>query len=468
MSRFQGRVRWVVLGALALLLAYASTWFEITTGDLREVGTPHHIRALRLRSDTNVLFVLIDTLRAHRLGCYGYDRDTSPVIDYMASTGVRFARHLAQSSWTKCSMASLWTGLNPARSGVLRSGHALPAEAKLPAEILREAGFRTAGIWRNGWVAPNFGFAQGFEVYERPTARPPPMRVRRENPHLTLDGTDLDVVDTAMEFLRVHGRERWFLYLHLMDVHQYVYGEASALFGSAYSDVYDNSIHHTDDIVGRMLNHLAENGLLEKTLVVINGDHGEAFSERGYEGHARQVYRESTEVPFVLGFPFRLEPGLVVETRTRNVDVWPTVLDLLGLPPLPDPDGRSLVPEIIATARGEPASGGEAPGFAHLDRTWGQQRTRPEPAVAVTHEGFRFVYRRDATGSAQEELFDSRSDPLEQHDVLADHPEVAARMRGLAEAYLEGGPAPWGVETPTVELDEMELNQLRALGYAVP
>jgi arylsulfatase A-like enzyme len=468
MSRPKGRVRWIVLGAVVVLLAYASTWFEITTGDLRVVGTPQHIRTLRLQSDTNVLFVLIDTLRAHRLGCYGHERDTSPVIDYMASTGVRFARHLAQSSWTKCSMASLWTGLNPARSGVLRSGHALPTEATLPAEILRDAGFRTAGIWRNGWVAPNFGFAQGFEVYERPAPRPPPMKVRRENPHLTLEGTDLDAVDTAIEFLRVHGHERWFLYLHLMDVHQYLYDEASALFGSSYSDVYDNAIRHTDDIVGSMLNHLAENGLLEKTLVVIVGDHGEAFSERGYEGHAKQVYRESTEVPFVLGFPFRLDPGVVVETPTRNVDVWPTILDLLGLPPLDEPDGRSLVPEIVAATSGQPGARGEEPGFAHLDRTWGQQRNRPEPAVAVTHEGFRFVYRLDAEGAAQEELFDRRADPLERDDVLDEHPEVAGRMRELARAYLEPRPAPWGVETPTVELDEMELNQLRALGYAVP
>jgi hypothetical protein len=88
--------------------------------------------------------------------------------------------------------------------------------------------------------------------------------------------------------------------------------------------------------------------------------------------------------------------------------------------------------------------------------------------VAVSHEAFRFVYRLDAEGTAQEELFDRRADPLERDDVLDEHPEVAGRMRELARAYLEPRPTPWGVETPTVELDEMELNQLRALGYAVP
>jgi len=148
--------------------------------------------------------------------------------------------------------------------------------------------------------------------------------------------------------------------------------------------------------------------------------------------------------------------------------VWPTVLDLMGLAPLADTDGRSLAPEILAAARGQPIADAEQPGFAHLDRTWGQQRTPPAPAVAVTEEGFRFVYRLDAEGTAVEELFDRRTDPLELDNVLADHPAVAGRLRKLVRSYLESRPAPWGVETPTVELDEMELNQLRALGYAVP
>jgi arylsulfatase A-like enzyme len=470
MSRSLLRARWPWLVAVFLILAaYASTWFEIRSGDPRPVGSATHIRLFERFGDTNVLFVLIDTLRSHRVGCYGYERDTTPTLDYMAQTGVRFARHLAQSSWTKCSMASLWTGLNPARSRVLRSEHAAPPEATMPAEILREAGFRTAGIWRNGWVAPNFGFDQGFEIYERPPPRRSPVAVRRENPHLTLEGTDHDVVDTAIEFLRVHGRERWFLYVHLMDVHQYLYDEASALFGSSYSDVYDNSIRHTDAVVGRLLTHLAEADLLQKTLVVISSDHGEAFGERGFEGHARQVYRESTEVPFILGFPFRLEPGLVLETRTRNVDVWPTILDLLGLTPLPDTDGRSLVPLLLAAAKGEAVTDDPRPAFAHIDRTWGQRGSEPSPLVAVAQDGFRFVYGPESNGSAREELFDSSTDALERRNVRREHPEVAARMRDLARRYLESAPpAPWGVETPVVELDEMEFKQLRALGYAVP
>ena len=123
---------WLV-AAFFMLLLYASTFVEITSGDPRFVGSAKHVVALQNHRDITVLFVLIDTLRASRLASYGSSRETSPNIDYMASTGVRFARQLAQSSWTKCSMASLWTGRNPARTGVLRAEHALPLEAVLPA-----------------------------------------------------------------------------------------------------------------------------------------------------------------------------------------------------------------------------------------------------------------------------------------------------------------------------------------------
>ena len=457
---------WPWLAAALILAGYVSTFIELSPGDPRPAGSADSIARLSERDDINVLFILIDTLRADRLGTYGYRRETSPSIDYLSDSGIRFTRHLAQSSWTKSSMASLWTGLNPARTKVLRFDNAVPPEATLPAEIFRDAGFHTAGIWRNGWVGPNFGFGQGFGVYERPTRGGPIAPTQRIKPHISLDGTDADTVDSAIEFLRVRGDDRWFLYLHLMDVHQYTFDEAAAQFGSAHSDLYDNAVLHEDRIVGRLLRHLASQGYLEKTLVVLTSDHGEAFREHGFEGHARKLYREETEVPFILGFPFRLA-DVVVDTRTRNIDVWPTVLDLLGLPPLPGTDGHSLVPLILAAARRDSLPRDEAPGFAHLDRTWGRPGAAPSPLVAVTRGAFRFVYAPTPAGNAQEELFDREQDELELQDVLAQHPEVAESLRELAQQYLESPAAPWGVETPSIDLDQMELHQLRALGYEV-
>jgi len=453
----------VVVGYAALIIDV-----EVIPTDDRPTGTVADIEALRDRNDVNVLFILIDTLRADRLSSWGYERPTSPTLDRIAQQGVRLSRHVAQSSWTKCSMASLWTGLYPSRTGVTRFDHVLSHEARLPAEILHDAGFRTAGLFRNGWVENYFGFGQGFEVYTKPVAEPRPEKVRRENPTLSGAGTDMSAVYGAEEFLRTYGDERWFLYLHLMDLHEYLYDEDSALFGTAYSDVYDNSIRRTDAIIERLYEVLARGGHLDDTLIVIGSDHGEAFSERGFEGHARFVYRETTHVPLIVSLPFRLEPGVVVESVTRNVDLWPTVLDLLGLPSMGEVDGRSQRDAILAAARGEAAAPlGADEGWAHIDRTWGRQDVKEAPTVSVIEGGYRYVRLPQKDGSYSEELFDLAADSAELRSVQPEHPEVTERMRAMADGYLEQEP-PWSEVAPSLEMDEMQLRQLRALGYKVP
>ena len=242
--------------------------------DSRPVGDAADLAALAERDDVNVLLILVDTLRAERLGSYGYERDTSPVLDRLAASGIRFDRHLAQSSWTKSSMASFWTGLLPSRTGISRYDHVIPEAAVMAAEVFQKAGFVTVGLYRNGWLAPTFGFDQGFAVYQKPTGAPLPPEVRRGNPTLTERGTDQGVLQAGVEFVRVNADERFFLYLHLMDLHEYIYDEQSALFGSAYSDVYDNSIRWTDDSMGILFQQLSELGVLDNTVIVIASDHG--------------------------------------------------------------------------------------------------------------------------------------------------------------------------------------------------
>ncbi len=459
--------RWPwLLAAAVIVVVFVSTFTQINLpGDWRPRGGADEIAALHQRRDVNLLFVLVDTLRSDRLGSYGYARDTSPEIDRLAAGGIRFAHHLSQSSWTKCSMASLWSSLFPAKNGVTRFDDILSADAQLPAEVLREAGFRTVGIYRNGWVAPTFGFDQGFDVYTRPTIGPRPPALRQANPTVSDRGTDEDAVSSALEFLRVRGRERWFLYLHLMDVHEYTYDEQSALFGGAISDVYDNAVRWTDSVLGVLFAELAAQGYAENTIVVIAADHGEAFLERGFEGHARNVYPEVTTVPFVISLPFRLDPGLVIDARTSNVDIWPTLFDLLGLTVPADADGRSLVPVVLATARGEPSPTSDPIGIAHLDQNWGQRRRKPAPNVAVREGPLRYV-RVTAPDATEEQLFDVQGDPIEIHDRAAERPDDVARLRAIVDGYLAAPPR-WGAPERR-ELEEMELNQLRALGYAVP
>ncbi len=452
---------------LAALLALGglASMFRIR-GPSRPSGTiEQDLGKLRERGDLNVVFVLVDTLRADRLSGYGYERPTSPVLDSIASNGVRFARAQSQSSWTKCSMASLWTGLFPQRTGVTRFDHALPDSATLPAEIFQKAGYTTVGIWRNGWVAPNFGFGQGFDLYLKPTPRTDVAHVERKGrAEAQLNGTDEDATLTALEFLRNNRDAKFLLYVHYMDLHQYVYDDEAAElpFGTSISDVYDRSIHWTDRNIGALVGALDELDLSKRTLVVISADHGEAFGEHGSEGHARDLYQEVVHVPMILSLPFRVDGGLVVDPLVRNVDVWPTVLDLLGLPALPDADGISLVPTLQAAARGETI---ETPASqAYLDQVWGQIGQEPQPLAGIQRDTQRVLYKQNEPDKTLQ-VFDLATDPTEHKNLRKAPPAWAAELRPQLDASF-AGKSPWG-EADRVDLDEMELNQLRALGYVV-
>jgi len=451
----------LVVVSIGLIVAGLSQMVEIRTPD-RPTGSWQEIDALADRDDVNLVFIMIDTLRADRLSAYGYERPTSPNFDGLAGSGILFRDVLAQSSWTKTSMASLWTATYPSTNDVTRYPHGLPEAATLPAEILSDAGFRTVGIWRNGWVAPNFGFAQGFDLYYKPKANR--RRASPDNPSAAqLSGTDEDVTEAAVEFLRRVGSDRFFLYLHLMDLHQYVYDD-SAVFGTTYSDIYDSSIHWVDRVVGALVANLQRTGLMKRTVIVVSSDHGEAFGEHGTEGHARNVYWETTQVPLLITLPFRLEEGIEVETPVENVDIWPTLLDLLGLPPLPAAEGRSLVPLIRAAARGEEPVDHSRPRFAELDQTWGVREGTPAPLFSIAKDRYR-LFHKDRNPDAIE-LYDLESDPGEQENIADRDSRRVDLLLGRLETYVEAPSPDWGGPNE-VALDDMELGQLRALGYAV-
>jgi choline-sulfatase len=454
--------RWsLVVALVGMLVIYGVTQVDVQV-DPRPRGSLADIAALAARSDLNVLFVLIDTLRADRLGANGYRRATSPGLDYLASSGVHFTHHHAQSSWTKSSMASLWTGLNPNRTGVTRATDGLSTEARVPAEVFREAGYVTAGVWRNGWVAPNFGMGQGFEIYQSPQPRQIPDSLRREVRAGRIEGTDIDLVFSAVEFLRTHRDQRFFLYVHMMDVHQYVSDAETAIFGSTYPDSYDNSILWVDTQLRAIIGALEKLELRENTLIAVAADHGEAFGEHGSEGHARDLHTEVIRTPFILSLPFRLDPGVVIDSPTANVDVWPTILELVGLPGLPLADGRSRVPEILGRAVDGAAD--QQLDFAQLDRAWGSVRKEPAPIVAVRQGSHRLIH--DLLGKQGDQLFDLESDPLGLLDIAEANPEITEQLMDAVRVYLERDVA-WHDGAPRVKLGDMELQQLRALGYAI-
>ena len=395
------------------------------------------------------------------------------MIDEAAAYGIVFEDVVSQSSWTKTSMASLWTGTHPIRNGVLRYSHVIPEAAVLPAEHLRDAGYRTVGLWRNGWVEANFGFAQGFESYVRPAIGRERIRIHREsrtpNP---IAGTDEDLTISATGFLEKFGAQRFFLYLHYMDVHQYVYDESAAIFGTSYSDIYDQSIRWVDRLIGVLFDELERLDLLEA--------HDRRDRGRPRRGVPRARTRGARAGPARRGDARAADHPAAVPARSRasacretvsNADIWPTLLDLLGLPPLPGADGRSLVPLVLAARRARPAPDAaplERPVFAQLERGWGRPKrrtpaslvsvTRPQPAPdrdARERRAARAL--RPRRRSRPSSTTSPRSEP--------ESAEAAARARGRLR---EGRARRPGASAPReVELDELRLNHLRALGYVV-
>jgi arylsulfatase A-like enzyme len=152
------------------------------------------------------------------------------------------------------------------------------------------------------------------------------------------------------------------------------------------------------------------------------------------------------------------------------VDIWPTLLDLLGLPALPKADGRTQLPLIEAALQGAPTPDDSAPAFSQIDRSWHMREKPPQPVVAVTQGPYRLILTESPEESPEEsevvELFDHRVDPGEAKNIAADHPELSARLQKQAAAYLDRPPLDWGAPLE-VEISDLDRGQLRALGYIV-
>ncbi len=455
------------VGAGLLILVAIATQIEVE-GPSLAYGDLDDFAELRNRDDVNVIFIVIDTLRADHLSLYGYERLTSPNLDRMAAGGIVFKNAVSQSSWTKASMAGMWTATRPANSGIVHYDHVIPNEATLPAELFLEAGYRTAGIFRNGWVAPNFGFDQGFETYIKPRVGAERARIARKNPSgAYLQGTDEDLLDSAIEYLDVYGHKRFFLYLHMMDLHQYVYDDKATRFGTSYLDVYDQSINWTDRVIAKLVETLGERGLRKKTLIVIAADHGEAFNEHGWEGHAKNLYREVMSVPIIILPPFFIDGGIEVDTLVSNMDLWPTILDIMGLPPIPHADGISLRPLILeAGGVASETAALHRPAYSQINKGWGKKGIVADPIVSVTYENHQLIV--SVKDSSVSELYDLSADPLQQKNTFKTNGAKAAELTVLTDAYNAEAASPWGVEPPRKELTELMRGQLQALGYALP
>lgn len=415
----------------------------------------------------NLLLISIDTLRADKLEAYGHPRPTSPAIAAFAAEGLVVETAISTSPWTLPAHASLLTGLYPTRHGMQSIVHGLPPEVEPLAERLSAAGFVTGAIVNSRYLANRYGWDRGFDSFEHV-----PETAGRKAP--------TEVQAKAEAWLEAIRERPFFLFLHYYDVHsdyssmprferglvrRYdgpVNGRTQQLLRHERGefviagpgkrnlvDRYTAGIRQMDDGMRALFAKLDELGLAESTLVVLTSDHGEELLEHGGVLHGKTLHEEVVRVPLILRGP-GVPVGGTLEGLASLVDVVPTLLSLLRLPPPDALDGVDLSQYFAARLPAERSV------FSEADR----KNEHNDALRAIRRGDWKLVLDRF---SGELVLYDLAADPGEHEDVSQRHPEVAATLRTELDAFM--GQAPAAEPRLLPGLTPAELEQLRALGY---
>jgi arylsulfatase A-like enzyme len=404
-----------------------------------------------------VLVVSIDTLRRDHVGLHGYPRPTTPRLDTLGAEAVVFDDAVSVSSWTLPAHLSMFTSLTPAAHGGVDRRHGYDRRIPTLPEALRRAGFATHAVTSHLYLSEAYGLDAGFDTLD-----------------YAYDRKAIDVAGRAIEALDRIGDRGFFLFLHFYDPHRpyapppralrhFETGYAGSVSGAAWDltpeqmpaadlahliALYDGEIRFADAQLGRVLDHLRRRGLDSRTLVIVTSDHGEEFGEHGNWEHQYTLYEELVRIPLVVRAPGRRprrEPA-----QASLLDVAPTVLDALGLPPLPGQRGRSLLGPL-------------GPREAYGETEYGRGGTR-RLFLRGGASGFKLILGLDRkTGAPRaEEWFDLARDPGEKQNAPPAASVADPLRRRLIETWQETrvrGAA------PEVALDAQQREQLRALGY---
>ena len=318
----------------------------------------------------DILFVLIDSLKASHVGCYGYQRDTTPNLDrFAAAEAVRFETAIPGGSWTQPAVMTLFTSLPADEHGRVLPGLAHDSGAVTLAQALRDAGYQTVGITANAMTNRRYGYAKGFDLWDDYSMTVPPDAGLERISSGYARGEVLTRAGIAKLKRRDPGKPL-FLFLFYMDPHwdfkppaPYDMKFSSTGLGPIRNawridadkatpeirrrtvDAYDGEIAYCDHAVSNLLAEVARTPRWNDTIVVVMGDHGESFWERGFTGHGNHLHDEELKGPLMIRVPAgaaRIRPGTVVRGQVGGIDVAPTVLDLAGVPVPPSWKGRSL------------------------------------------------------------------------------------------------------------------------------
>ncbi len=443
--------------------------------DSRPVTRPEVDENRTVLKRPNVLIYLVDTLRADHLGCYGYPDSMSPSIDAFAGDATLFLRFHAQSSWTKPTVASLFTGLSPSHHGVESTDDALPEEAVTLAGLLRNHGYDTAAFTTNPIAGREFGFDQGFRHFEHVSKSPEGEAAGSQR-----------LCDRAVAWLREREPgQPFFLYLHAMDPHgpyhpaesyrrehapevgaevgstqmlrELTHGEreVSESLPAQLALLYDGEIASCDAVFGRLVSELQRADLYEAALLVFLADHGEEFFDHGGWIHGHTLFEEQLHVPLIVRFTGGRWKGVEVEAPVQQIDLLPTVLDVLGELDEESWPGKSL----LRLMSGQDAvSWSERPRYSVLKKEWLHMES-------LTAGHFKLISVAGACDWPRVQLFDLATDPQEEANLADQRPILAGYLYSKLKQVRQQGSEKHGLEPEAVKLSEEMKEQLRALGY---
>ena len=364
----------------------------------------------------NILLITIDTLRADHLGCYGYKEKTSPHIDRMAASGLRFETAYSAAPITLPSHATILKGVYPNKHGFRDNAFFPPSSFRSFSEILQKKGYHTAAFVSGAPLSAKFGLDSGFAYYDDDfTGRE---RIASET------------TARALEWLK-NAKRPFFLWVHYFDPHAPY--EPPESFRKDWKNPYDGEIAYVDSEIGKLWNGIGENAV-----IALTADHGESLGEHGESTHGVFLYDSTLRVPLILRGP-EIRPK-VVSTPVMLCDIAPTLLEMAGLSTVEKLDGASLLSiqqdrSILAESLYASRNFGYAPLFATI-----QQRKK-------------YIL------APQPEFYDLASDPGEKSNLISKSETRA--WKDQAEKYA-GATIP---SSPHTEVPEEELEKLRSLGY---
>jgi arylsulfatase A-like enzyme/Flp pilus assembly protein TadD len=396
--------------------------------------------------EMNLLVITIDTMRADRIGAYGYSAARTPNLDDLAKNGIMFTDCYSPVPLTLPAHCSLFTGRYPLGHRVRDNGTFFLGEAETTlAETMIRAGYDTYAVIASFVLMAKFGLNQGFSVYDDSLNADELLRnFYSEIPADT-------VYAKFHQWFENHGKKKFFAWVHFYDPHlPYDPPEEFRGSGDSPMDLYDGEVAFTDFHVGKILEDLVGENVLDDTLIVVVGDHGEAFGEHGEYGHSVFCYEENLKIPLIFSNPRLFPKGSVVEDRVCLIDIMPTLLEIFGLDSVPSLQGQSLSRMIAGKKE-------RADRSYYIESMYGKESLGWAPLAGIIDGPYKYI------SLPEPELYDLKNDIGERNNLVSAKTGIVRAMdeklkKIMLEYAVSGGNA-------RRELTAEDRKRLESLGY---